>query len=197
MTDIPLPQPPEPRTPGGSPFLHRVQAVLALVIALAAIGLTAWEGIENRRHNRLSVRPRLDADIESGRDGSEHFVRMAIEGTGLGPAVISTFRIYFDGVAQDSASATSSRWQKALDALDSTQTQINAHALGNDYYFPAGRRYVVFEARRAIGAAPDAPSLTSVLDRLAVQVCYCSVYGTDCDEVLLTTSRIQPLECRE
>jgi hypothetical protein len=197
MADVPLPPPPEPRTPGGSRFLHRLQAALALVIALAAIGLTAWEGIENRRHNRLSVRPRLGAEIETGRDGSEHFARMAIEGTGLGPAVIGTFRVYFDGVAQDSVTANNNPWQKAMDLLEGTSTQLNAHGLGEGYYFPAGRRYVLFEARRALGASPEAPPLTALLDRLAVQICYCSIYGTDCDEVLLTTSRIQPLACRQ
>ena len=39
-------------------------------------------------------------------------------------------------------------------------------------------------------------TLTAVLDRVAVQICYCSVYGGDCDEVLLTTPRYQNTDAK-
>ena len=192
MSEIALPHVPG-KPPAGS-FLHRLQAALALVIALAAIGLAFWEGIENRRHNRLTVKPRLAAEIETGRNSAERFAVMAIEGTGLGPAVIETFRIYFDGVPLGGDGSSGSLWQKVLDAVDSA-TQVNAHSLGEGYYFPAGRRYVVFEARR-LRSEGEAGGLADVLDRLAVQICYCSVYGTDCEEVLLSTSSFKPETCR-
>lgn len=33
----------------------------AAIVAVAAVALATWEGLENRRHNRLSVVPKLDA----------------------------------------------------------------------------------------------------------------------------------------
>jgi len=199
MSEIPLPDTPAPPPSARGGLLHRIQPALALVIALVAIGLAAWEGAENRRHNRLSVMPRLAAEIESGRDSAEQFVRMAIESTGLGPAVIGTFRIYFDGVPQDTlASASMIPWRKAIEAVSDSITQVNAHSVGGNYYFPVGRRYVLFEAKRLRLSTEDstAGDLAGILDRLAVQICYCSVYGTDCDAVLLTTTPLQALACR-
>jgi len=196
MSELPIPDGPGKPTPSTRGFLHRLQAALAIVIALAAIGLAYWEGIENRRHNRLSVKPRLAAEIESGRDTSGQYVRMAIEGTGLGPAVVNTFRIYFDGVVQDTVSASNNPWEKAIEAFSGTPTQINAHALGNGYYFPAGRRFVLFEARRARASADStSPPLADIMDRLAFQICYCSIYGTDCDDVLITAATLDPQQC--
>jgi hypothetical protein len=35
----------------------RVMSICALVVSMAALGLGIWEGVETRRHNRLSVTP--------------------------------------------------------------------------------------------------------------------------------------------
>jgi hypothetical protein len=120
---------------------------------------------------------------------------MAIESTGLGPAVIKTFRVYFDGVPQDTVTASGTiPWQKAIEAFSTNETSINAHGLGTGYYFPAGRQQVLFEARRRASKG-DNPALADILSRLALQICYCSIYNTDCEEVLLTTARIKAPSC--
>ena len=194
MTDIPIPDPPDDR-PAGRGALYRLQPLLTLVIAVAAIGLAAWEGAENRRHNRLSVLPRLGAEIESGRNDAGTWARMAVESTGLGPAVITAFRIYLDGEVQDAETADGSRWDSVLALVGGDATEVNAHAFGAGYYFPPGRRYVLFEARRAPGAGESLPSLGDLTGRLALQVCYCSVYGSDCDEALLTASPVEAVPC--
>lgn len=194
MTDIPLPEPtPTPRRDAG--LLHRLQPFLTLVIALAAIALAIWEGAENRRHNRLSVQPRIGAAINSGRDSGGEFARMTIESTGLGPAVIGAFRVYLDGVLQESeARPGTGLWNDVIAAFDTGATQINAHSVGRGYYLPVGRQQLLFELRRPASDS-SLQALSSSLDRLALQVCYCSVYGTDCDEVLLTTRPIRPAAC--
>ena len=195
MTEIPIPEPPADRQSDNGGLLQRLQPLLTLLIALAAIGLAAWEGLENRRHNRLSVKPRIGAEIDSGRDGSGEYIRMSIESTGLGPAVIHTFRVYFDGVLQDTHDGPdTSVWQSALEAFGTSGTQINARGIGRGYYLPAGSRHLLFEARRPRSDA-TAPPLASNLGRLALQICYCSVYQTDCDEVLLTTGALVPQSC--
>ena len=200
MTEIPIPDPPDDADGVHRVgFLRRMQPVLMLVIAVSAIALAIWAGAENRRHNRLSVLPRLGAAIESGQINDTSFVRMAVESTGLGPVVVKDFRIYWDGVAEDSAStANRSSWQKVIDAVSAPGTEVNAHAYGAGYYFPTGRHEVLFEATRASTAdSAGLGPLTDVLNRLAIQVCYCSVYDTDCDEVVLTAVEVKTLECSE
>ena len=196
MSDVPIPEMPA-RPPSREDRLPvRLQAFVTLLIAFAAIALTIWEGVENRRHNRLSVQPRLGAAIDTGRDTAGEYVRMAIESTGLGPAVIKTFRVYFDGVAQDTVTAAGTiPWQNAIDAFSANGTNINAHGLGTGYYIPAGRQQILFEARRHT-ASDNGPTLTDILRRFALQICYCSVYNTDCEEVLLTTARISVPTCK-
>lgn len=154
MSDVPIPNAPEKPPSRDDRLLLRLQPLLALIIAFAAIALTIWEGAENRRHNRLTVQPRLGAEINSGRDTAGEYVRMAIESTGLGPAVIKAFRVYFDGVAQDEVTAAGAiPWQKAIEAFSTDGTSINAHGLGTGVLLPrrAAASPVRSEALRSRG----------------------------------------------
>ena len=196
MADIPVPDTPERPPPGGGNVLLRLQPLLTLVIALAAIGLAIWEGSENRRHNRLSVQPRLGASVVSGEDAAGEFVRMAVESTGLGPAVVNTFRIYVDGIAQDSTiTAGGTPWVHVTEMFSADDTEINARGYGRGNYFPAGREYILFEVKRHREAAAGGEPLTETVGRVAVQICYCSIYNTDCEEVLLATVAMEALAC--
>lgn len=91
MIDVPTPDPPEQRHAATGGWLLRLQPLVTLIIAVAAIGLAVWEGVESRRHNRLTVKPRIAGEIHAGRDGAGEYVTLSIESTGLGPAVINTF----------------------------------------------------------------------------------------------------------
>lgn len=196
MVDVPIPERPE-RSAGTSGILSRLLPLLTLVIAVTAIGLAVWEGVESRRHNRLTVKPRIAGAIDAGRDSGGEYVSMSIESTGLGPAVINTFRVYFDGTLQDTAPGPGTAvWDSALSAFGSDHTQISAHAIGTGYYFPAGRQELLFAARRLQADTASVP-LADQLSRLALQICYCSVYNADCDEVVLTTRNVNTLSCRQ
>lgn len=198
MADVPIPDAPKRPASTGAGLLERLQPALTLVIALVAIGLALWEGAENRRHNRLSVLPRLGAEVDAGRTSETEYVRLAVESTGLGPAVFRTFRIYFDGVVQETATVGSNPWRNVIAAVSDSATQINAHAFGAGYYFPTGHRVVLFEALRPRTTdTAGRPPLADLLSRVAVQVCYCSIYDTDCDEVVLTTGDVTPLPCTD
>lgn len=199
MADIPE----LPEVTGTTPRRGRLaawQPLLTLVIALTAIGLAVWEGLENRRHNRLSVQPRIGGDIQPGSDGQREFLRLGIENNGLGPAVLTAYRVYIDGELQDTAGDFGTgRWQAVAAALDlegDSATQMNARGFSAGYYLPAGEAATVFEVIRPMRAPGDsAPALFDLLDRLAIQFCYCSIYGSDCGEITLTTSDAAPQPC--
>lgn len=195
MTDIPIPDPADGPESHDDGLLRRVQPLLTLLIAFAAIGLAVWEGAENRRHNRLSVQPRLGAQVDAGRAADTEYVRMSVESTGLGPAVVKAFRIYLDGEPQDTAvSPSTSPWSKVIQAVSTPRMQLSTHAFGSSYYFPAGREQVLFEARSVADSSRQRP-VSRILERVAVQICYCSIYGTDCDQVLVTTTKLKPASC--
>jgi hypothetical protein len=197
MSDVPVPDPPERAPNQRDALLYRLQPMFTIIIAVVAIGLAMWEGTENRRHNRLSVVPRLGGGIDTGRNPDGEYVRLSVENTGLGPAVITLFRVHFDGEWQDTTvTARTNPWSRVIAAF--ANVQINAHAVGEEYYFPPGRTDVVFEARRAPSDDTTGIALPEeLLPRVAVQICYCSIYETDCGKLLLATAQVTALSCPE
>lgn len=64
------------------------------VIALCALMLSIWQGVQARRHNKISFRPHLTTWFHEG-NNSGHF-QLDLINNGLGPAVISEFRVLVD-----------------------------------------------------------------------------------------------------
>ena len=193
MTEIPIPDVPEPARGDGARGWQRLQSLLVLVIAVVAIVLAAWEGLENRRHNRLSVQPRMGGEYSSGRQGDSQYVRISVENTGLGPAVIKSFRMYLDGKEVTRGDDSDrDRWNQIIAVIASDGMVVNAHAFGAGYFFPAGRDFLLFEAR---GTTPATGSIADIADRLALDVCYCSIYGSHCDRVTLATKPVELKAC--
>ena len=65
----------------------------AIIIAIASIAVTIWQGIENRNHNRLSVRPKLEVNFYAGKDNFGYI----LQNNGLGPAIITYRKFLVDG----------------------------------------------------------------------------------------------------
>ncbi len=89
--------------------LKTLANVLTAAVALAAILLSVWEGLENRRHNRLSVLPHLEpfeADYTSATPIEIDYFRLlssmdslyalsyGLENSGLGPAVVQNVLVF-------------------------------------------------------------------------------------------------------
>ncbi len=74
----------------------RIVSLSAIIIAVASIIVTVWQGFETRRHNRLSVRPKLEISFELKlKDNSFAYT---LTNKGLGPAVITDVKFYVDGM---------------------------------------------------------------------------------------------------
>jgi hypothetical protein len=177
---------PSPETPKRTGFFARVQPIMTTVLAVAAIGLAAWEGLENRRHNRLSVAPRLNSNIGV----SSEQVSMSVESSGLGPAVVEAFRIYLDGkVVHDAgaAKAGQSPWETLMPAFSPKGYSVAAYAFGVGNVLRAGQDYELFRAalRDTANTRPDTLNLSALLDRLGVEICYCSIYGDQCHRAFI------------
>jgi len=71
----------------------KIVSISAIIIAVASIVVTTWQGLETRRHNRLSVRPKLEIIFESGKDSFGY----KLMNNGLGPAIVTGKKIFIDG----------------------------------------------------------------------------------------------------
>ncbi|KRR08473.1 hypothetical protein CQ12_40310 [Bradyrhizobium jicamae] len=92
-----------------------VNAAIA-IIALAALGIAVWEGIENRRSNReqrlhdqMSVRPLLAIRQHLG--GSQGYYGLDVTNEGLGPAAVKNCTIKVGG---DELKDDEEGWKEAL-----------------------------------------------------------------------------------
>lgn len=75
-------------------FIESLKNNPSLVISICALLLTMYQAWATRKHNRLSVQPRLSTQIE--RDVTEERVIRVIatlSNSGLGPAIIKSFEI--------------------------------------------------------------------------------------------------------
>jgi hypothetical protein len=87
---------------------------LAFVIALAALGVAVWEGCENRKHNRLSVRPY--GCFYVGRPSDFHEPPgLTFKNNGAGPAIITRCEVLVDGVPIEGIGLA--RWTHALELV--------------------------------------------------------------------------------
>lgn len=77
-------------------MLKNVPTYVSLFVAACALSISIWQGYEVRKHNRLSVKPRLNFYIESATDVTNH---ISLINSGTGPAVIQDITIFIDGLA--------------------------------------------------------------------------------------------------
>jgi hypothetical protein len=69
---------------------------IASILAVCALGLTAYQAIAMRRHNHLSVRPHLGSFSARTLSPSEGRITISLVNNGLGPAFIDSFSVTLD-----------------------------------------------------------------------------------------------------
>jgi hypothetical protein len=116
---------------------HFVGNNAANIIALSAVGFTAYQAWLTRVHNRLSVQPHLQThtDTHANLQESAFYYSIELRNNGLGPAIITKWTVLLDGVKQDLPDA------EAVDTLVKSLFPV---------YFIAKTRF--FGAREAMRA---------------------------------------------
>ncbi|GEM_PF-2697067 len=84
----------------------RINSIALLVIAVSALFISIWQGIENRNFNKLSLRPYLKYDFTNNAEG----LSISIRNAGQGVAIIKDMEVLVDGRAYQG-------WESALKAI--------------------------------------------------------------------------------
>jgi len=173
--------------------LRVVQRFGAGVVALAAIALAVWEGYENRRHNHLSVIPKIDAT--RNRDLLEQSFELVLASNGLGPAVVRNMQVFVDGaLIADHLADGEQAWQAAYPLLrDLPVDVLDAYFSPGDFLVP-GQTYTLLRVRRHADAQPI-DGFRELSDRFDVAICYCSVYADQCATESLGVSATASQRC--
>jgi len=149
----------------------------AAVLAVSAIFLAAWEGYENRNHNRLSVLPHIGT--LNSFNGREQSYELNLSSTGLGPAVITGFYTFVDGKLAYPVE-NSSPWNDAKSFLRSNGLKVTADAsVGAGQFIPPGDSKNLLKVSR-VDESVKLEDWRESISKLGVLVCYCSVYGGNC-----------------
>ncbi len=98
----------------------RINSIALLVIAVSALFISIWQGIENRNFNKLSLRPYLKYDFTNNAEG----LSIGIRNAGQGVAIIKDMEVLVDGRAYQG-------WESALKAI-SEDVEILKMAWIND-----------------------------------------------------------------
>ncbi len=81
-------------------FIESLKNNPSVVISICALLLTMYQAWATRKHNRLSVQPRLSTQSQIERDVTEERIIRVIatlSNSGLGPAIIKSFEILVNG----------------------------------------------------------------------------------------------------
>ena len=105
---------------------EKLQSAIAIFIAMMALFISLWQGCEQRKHNRLSVRPLLTFDVFSRNQTKS----IRLSNDGLGPALIKRFMITIDGEKLDAEKGNP--WTAVLDK------RLLRNRFSEMYYFAEG-----------------------------------------------------------
>jgi len=144
----------------------------AIIVSIASIFIATWQGMETRRHNRLSVRPKLDFSFNVSRNSFGY----SILNQGLGPAIITERKIFLDG-KEFIPQTKYFGWPAALqDTLQLMNMNLDSSPLSKGVTIRAGQPRIIIEFYEQ-----DNKDLTIdprvIYRRLAFKINYESMYG--------------------
>jgi len=172
---------------------------LALFVAVLVLFLTVWEGYETRQHNRISVVPKLDFDINVQSSANKKSISYYVESTGLGPVKIVDFAIFYkdDGkvIRSDNFNPLAADLQKINDKLKINLSLASSNMDVGSFIAP-GVTEVLFRAT-AEGKTGVSDEINKyVRDTLDIVVCYCSVYDDQCQQAQFSNPPLVEYTCK-
>lgn len=139
---------------------EKLQSAIALLVAIFALLISVWQGCEQRRHNRYSIRPLLNFDVQSSNETKN--IQLANEG--LGPAIFKRFSIEIDGQKLDGKDGNP--WVTVLEKRGLT------NKISQMYYYNVG---TIMKPSRTVGLLTWEADSLRVLD-ITIDIIYESIY---------------------
>ncbi len=145
-------------------------AVATVVMAVCALVTSLWQGYTMQQHNKLSLRPYLEFEVNTDPVDAEHTrLLMYVNNNGLGPAEVTSLKIRLNDTVLTNAHQV---WP-AL-GVDLSKGCFGA---GN-----VGRFYKVDDKQMVIRAADDPcvlnkTQLNALLNNISIKLEYRSLYG--------------------
>lgn len=146
-------------------FITKLDSYALTIIALLAVIVSIWQVNHQQRHDRISMMPYVNWDVESSGDT----ISIKVWNKGAGPALIT----HYDFTVNDS---TFGAWQTAFLYADSTIVSIGATTFGS-YTLAANEKLTLVSYKQ--GVKRDG--------YLRIDIRFESVYGDKKEDYLRST----------
>ncbi|MBU2514552.1 hypothetical protein KJ966_24770 [bacterium] len=157
----------------------KVLAISTTVIALVAVVVSIWQGIETRKHNRLSVKPILDLVYVNKYEPEKTYPGIYLENYGVGPAIIKEVIVKLDGKPYYKSGNVfyfdfiGGYLRKDLIG----DTKVLATSIGINMTLPKGEKLSLVTFMTKDQTPGVEKELVRLLNGLAIYITYQSVYG--------------------
>jgi hypothetical protein len=149
-------------------------AISSALIALLIFGLTVWQGLQVRKHNRLSVKPFLDFTWVNN---YEKGLKWQLINLSIGPSFLNKIKFFVD---DKEFHITEKNDYKALfETLDLNEQlgQVSVHHIQSGSAMSIGQTLDLLEFCDSSVLKSDYEEIASKLRRFSVQVEYKCIYG--------------------
>ncbi len=146
-----------------------IVSISSLVVALCALGFTAWQTSVQRNHNRISVRPHLFSFTKREKHDNIVSLQVLLINNGLGPAFVNKFQVYYKGQTCEPNAAISA-------ALGELSRNSSHTILGDDYAMSANETKVLLAVTFPVVSDEDIASVEAKIDCLDLVIEYSSAY---------------------
>lgn len=145
-------------------------AIASAFVALCALAVTVWQGRQNYKHNKISVRPKLTTMENFHDEGRLITVSYELINSGFGPAIIKDFiLVYEDKEISKNNRKTYEEFLKEKAKSEGCHV-LNVIAFAPDSALLAGERCELFSFEH------DSLEDISFINKLDLRVNYQSIY---------------------
>jgi hypothetical protein len=152
-------------------IIQQITAFATIVIAVLAFLVSIWQFLALRTHNRLSVRPLLSYEIIYTK--TDVGFGIYICNKGVGPAIITDFKIYVDD--EEVKSTRKNLWIESSKILQINYPFIQMHLFGNGSSISVGEKLPLLTIDEKINKEQE-NIFKDALPRIDIEIKYESIY---------------------
>lgn len=152
---------------------NTIAAISGSVIALCSLGLTIWQIIKSRRHDRLSVKPYLGTETTTASKQGLYHCRLS--NNGLGPAHIKRFEYYLNGELMNESKGGLEKILKLI--FPDLECEYQVGSIGAGQWLPPNSGINVVAIQFKGKSLPSKKTVMDAFDRVDLEIDYESIYG--------------------
>lgn len=147
--------------------------VSSVFIAFCAFGVSIWQGVQTRKHNKLSFQPHLTTWTH--RDIHKGTYSIDLINNGLGPAIIESFTVNVDG--KPISGEGTEHMEKALKIVFSNFNFKSHHSYVSKGYSMAAKERCAIVVVQFTDQLPSPEFVDHAIDRGELVISYKSFYN--------------------